>query len=302
MKRLLIVGCGDVATRALPRLAKTYRLSALARSKQDVARLGALGVRTFHADLDDPESLARADLEADCLLHSVPPPGTGSEDSRTIALIGALSRAAERAAMVPQRLVYLGTSGVYGDCGGARVDESRPVAPASARALRRVHAETQLQSYAKASGASLAILRVPGIYAADRLPLERLRRGTPVLREEDDVHTNHIHAEDLGSIILAAFAAREVAGAYNASDDTDMKMGDYFDLVADRHGLPRPRRVSMAEARLNVSPELLSFWSESRRLVNRRIKDELGVTLRYPTVREGVPVMSGVSPHVEADS
>ena len=148
-----------------------------------------------------------------------------------------------------------------------------------------------LHQVAAELGASLIVLRVPGIYAADRLPLARLRAGTPVLCDEDDVYTNHVHAEDLAGMIALALAAQGVSGVFNANDDTQMKMAEYFDLVAERYGLPRPRRITRKEARTSVSPELLSFWSESRRLVNRRIKEVLGVRLRYPTVREGVPSM-----------
>ena len=295
MKRLLIVGCGDIATRALPLLAKTFRLSALARSAQDVARLAALGVTTSRADLDEPASLEGVDVGADAFLHSAPPPGSGAEDTRTAHLLGALARAEKNGAMVARSLVYLSTSGVYGDCRGARVDESRAPAPQTPRAQRRVHAEGLLTHWARERGARLAILRVPGIYAADRLPLARLRAGTPVLRAEDDVYSNHIHAHDLAAIIAAALASDSAEGIFNASDDTEMKMGDYFDLVADRHVMARPERISRAEAGARVSPELLSFWGESRRLVNRRIKVELGVQLRYPTVREGVPLAAVAS-------
>ncbi len=294
MKRLLIVGCGDVATRALPLFAKTFQLFALARSGPDVARLRALGVSAIGADLDHPDSLAGIDFSVDCLLHCAPPPGSGAADTRTANLIAALAYAEKNGAMVPRRIVYLSTSGVYGDCAGAWVDEAREPNPETSRARRRVHAEQALQTWARERGGSLAILRVPGIYAANRLPLERLRAGTPVLRAEDDVYSNHIHAEDLGAIVALALGRENVAGVFNASDNSEMKMGDYFDLVADRYGIPRPPRIARAEAAARVSPELLSFWSESRRLVNRRIKQELAVQLRYPTVHEGVPSMAGV--------
>jgi nucleoside-diphosphate-sugar epimerase len=132
------------------------------------------------------------------------------------------------------------------------------------------------------------VLRVPGIYAADRLPLERLRAGTPVLRASDDVYTNHIHAGDLAAIAARALEHDAPAGIYNASDDSELRMGDWLDLVADRHGLPRPPRLARAQVRRIVSPELYSFMSESRRLDNRRLKDQLGVRLRFPTVHEGL--------------
>lgn len=299
MKRLLIVGCGDVATRALPLLAKSYRVSALARSGGEVARLQALGIAAGLADLDQPGSLQAFDFGADCLLHCAPPPNAGASDTRTGNLIAALTRAGrtgegKSAAILPRRVVYLSTTGVYGDCAGARVDETREPRPQTSRAMRRLDAEQALRAWADSGGASLAILRVPGIYAADRLPLARLRAGTPVLRAEDDVFSNHIHAQDLGCIIAAALAPGAASGIFNASDDTEMKMGDYFDLVADRHGLQRPPRISRTEAATRVSPELLSFWSESRRLANRRMKQELGIRLVYPTVHEGIPLASEV--------
>ncbi len=191
--------------------------------------------------------------------------------------------------MLPRRVVYLGTSGVYGDCGGAYVDESRAVAPQSDRARRRADAESALAEWGSARGVEIVILRVPGIYAADRLPLERLRKGTPVLRAEDDGYTNHIHADDLAAICVRALERDAPAGVYNASDDSELKMGDWFDLVADRHGLQRPPRIARADAERLIPPALLSFMRESRRLVNRRLKDALGIALRYPTVFEGVP-------------
>jgi nucleoside-diphosphate-sugar epimerase len=169
------------------------------------------------------------------------------------------------------------------------------VRPQTDRARRRVDAEHQLALWCSEHGVALVILRVPGIYAADRLPLERLRAGTPVLREEDDVYTNHVHAEDLASIVVRALEDAAPGGTYNASDDSEIRMGDWFDLVAQRAGLPRPPRIARAEATGRISPELLSFMSESRRLANRRMKENLGVRLRFPTVFEGVPRSMGVA-------
>jgi nucleoside-diphosphate-sugar epimerase len=191
-------------------------------------------------------------------------------------------------------LVYISTSGVYGDCHGDWVDESRAVAPRTERAMRRVDAERFWTGWCIAQRAAAAVLRVPGIYAADRLPLDRLRRRTPVLCDEDDVYTNHVHADDLAAICVAALADEAFPGIYNIADDSVMKMGDYFDLVADRHRLPRPPRVSRAEAADRIPAPLLSFMSESRRLVNARMKRELGIVLRYPTVRDGVPEVAVV--------
>lgn len=285
MERLLIVGPGDVARRALPALVARYETLALVRGDGARPAIEALGARTAVGDLDRPETLAPLAGRADAVLHLAPPDETRDGDRRTRNLVAALSGAA----MLPRRVVYISTSGVYGDCGGARVDETRPVNPQSARAARRVDAERTIAEWGAREGSKVTILRVPGIYAADRLPLERLRRGTPVLRDEDDVYTNHVHADDLAAICVRALDADAPAGTYNASDDSELKMGEWFDLVADRSGLSRPPRIARADAERLIPPLLLSFMSESRRLVNRRIKDALGIVLRYPTVFDGVP-------------
>jgi len=267
MKRLLVAGFGDIARRAAPLLASRYEVLRAAR------RDGF--------DLDRPDTLVLG--RVDLVLHLAPPPGEGDFDTRTANLLAAL----EAGRILPTRLVYVSTSGVYGDCGGELVDESRPIAPQTARARRRADAERRLALWCSLHEVQLVVLRVPGIYAADRLPLARLRAGTPVLRAEDDVYTNHIHADD-----LAAIAARSLddapAGTYNAADDSEIHMADWLDLVADRHGLPRPQRLPRAELKAKVDPQLYSFMSESRRLDNRRMKRDLGIQLRYPTVHEGL--------------
>jgi nucleoside-diphosphate-sugar epimerase len=190
--------------------------------------------------------------------------------------------------MLPRRFVYLSTSGVYGDCGGERVDETRAPRPLTERARRRLDAEQAVSDWGAREGVEVVILRVPGIYAADRLPLQRLARGAPALRREDDVYTNHIHADDLAAIVAAALHAANASGTYNACDDSAIKMGDWLDLVADHVGLARPMRVARAEAARVVPAELFSFMSESRRLSNDRLKSELGVRLRYPTIAHGL--------------
>jgi nucleoside-diphosphate-sugar epimerase len=268
MNRLLIAGFGDIARRAAPQLERRFQLAPLSRANR--------------FDLDRPDSLALPPAQA--LLHCAPPPDRGAADTRTANLLAAL----EKGRILPARIVYVSTSGVYGDCAGARVDEARPPAPQSERARRRLHAEIQLGEWARERALELIVLRVPGIYAAGRLPLERLRAGTPVLRAEDDVYTNHIHADDLAAIVCRALDEDAPVGVYNAADDTEMKMGDWFDLVADTYALPRPPRVSREAAKHQISNSLLSFMQESRRLDNLRLKSVLGIRLRYPTVHEGL--------------
>ena len=284
MENLLIIGCGDVARRALPELQRRYRVTALVRSPDPA--LDAAGVEQVVGDLDDHASLAPLAGRAGRIAHLAPPAGSGAVDTRTRNLLAALAPRG-RGVMLPRRFVYLSTSGVYGDCAGEWIDETRPPNPQTERALRRLDAERALGDWGE--GAEIVILRVPGIYASDRLPLERLARGTPALGPDEDVYTNHIHADDLAGILVAALESTLARGAYNASDDGPMKMGDFFDLVADRTGLARPPRISREEAARLLPPELLSFMSESRRLSNRRMKTELGVRLRYSTVKDGVP-------------
>jgi nucleoside-diphosphate-sugar epimerase len=270
MKTLLIAGFGDIARRAAPRLAQRYALVPLARHQG--------------FDLDRPETLDGL-ASADAVLHCAPPPRHGVTDPRTAHLLAALAKAR----ILPARFAYVSTSGVYGDCAGARVDETRPLRPGTDRARRRADAERQLALWCTDRRVAITILRVPGIYAGDRLPLERLRAGTPVLRREDDVYTNHIHADDLADVVARALEDDAPPGIYNACDDSELLAGDWLDLVADRSGLARPARIARAQAADRLAPETVSFLEESRRLVNTRLKERLGVRLRYPTVFDGVP-------------
>jgi nucleoside-diphosphate-sugar epimerase len=284
VQTLLIIGCGDIARRTLPYLLGRYRIVALLRDTRQAAFWRAQGALPLIADLDRPASLRRVTGLADAVLHFAPPPESGAWDPRMRRLLAALSRGGN----LPRRLVYISTSGVYGDCGGVRVAETRQVRPLTARARRRVDAERQLRRFGRAGNVRVSILRAPGIYAADRLPLDRLRRGTPVLRERDDAFTSHIHADDLARLACAALRRGRPNRVYNAADDSCLKMGDYFDLVADHCGLPRPPRVSRQEAEKRLSPIQISFISESRRLDNARLHKELGVRLRYPSVVDGL--------------
>ena len=276
--RLLIVGCGDVGMRLIPLLRSRFRVFALTSQPERLSELRSAGVIPILGNLDSPQSLYRLKGLSDIVVHLAPPPMQGSLDQRTRNLVAILPRHG--------KLVYVSTTGVYGDCKGAYFDETRPVAPVNARAERRVDAERVLRRWARHREGKLSILRVPGIYAADRLPLERLRQGTPALLDADDVYTNHIHADDLAQIIALALFRAQPLRVYHTVDDSALKMGDYFDQVATAFKLPRPPRVPRAELSKQVSPMLLSFMSESRRLSNERMKTELGVRLRWPAVSD----------------
>jgi nucleoside-diphosphate-sugar epimerase len=249
-----------------------------------------VGITPLQGNLDAPASLARLAGIAHHVVHLAPPSSEAGpswwRDLRTQALLRAL-----RLRSAPGRLVYASTTGVYGDCGGARVSECRAAAPHTPRAQRRVDAERQVRFYARGSGTQACVLRIPGIYASDRpggTPRERLLKATPVLAAADDVYTNHIHADDLARAVIAALWRGRPHRVYNVCDDTELKMGDYFDLAADLYGLPRPPRVARSTAQEQLPLLLLSFMSESRRLANTRMKQELRVALRHPTVASGL--------------
>jgi len=276
--RILFIGCGDIALRTAELLRGRARLYGLTRRPEDVIKLRQRGIVPIIGDLDRYHSLERLRAAPFAVLHFAPPPGDGRDDLRTARLIAALTKAR----IIPQHFVYISTTGVYGDCAGARVSEARPRRGQTPRARRRIAAEDRLRRWAKRYAVKLAILRAPGIYAETRLPLDRLRHGTPVLRPEEDVFTNHVHADDLARATVAATFRGKSNRAYNVSDDAELQMGAWFDAVADAFQLERPPRVSWQEAEGRIAPQLLSFMSESRRLSNARMKRELRLRLRYP--------------------
>ena len=290
MLRVLIIGCGDIALRLVRQQREQtasrhggVRFYALNRSPARIPLLRDAGIWPISGDLDDRRSLIRLAGMADVVLHFAPPPGEGLVDRRTRCLLAALAMG-ER----PTRLVYISTTGVYGDCAGGWVEETRTARPGSARARRRWDAERQLRAWAIRAGTRLAILRAPGIYARGRLPEARVRQGLPALQPEVDIHTNHIHAEDLARLAWRAVFRARPQRVYNAVDDSGLKMGDWFDCVADHLGVPRPPRLPYAEVMAAVTPAMQTFLNESRRLSNRRIRDELDFRFRYPDVHSGL--------------
>lgn len=301
-QRLLVVGCGDVGMRAVRALDGRLHVIALTSSPARVAELRAAGTTPLVADLDRPAALRRLAGLATRVLHLAPPArveeGPGwARDARTADLLRAL-----RLRTLPQALVYGSTSGVYGDCAGARIDETRAVRPHTPRAHRRVDAERHVRLFGRA-GVATRILRIPGIYAPDReggTPRARLLKGTPVLRSEDDVYTNHIHADDLARACLAALWRGGPQRVFHASDDTQLKMGDYMDLAADLYALPRPPRIARDAAGSSLPVSLLSFMGESRRLDNGRLKRELRVPLHHPTVASGLRAPAAAMAGAEA--
>ncbi len=286
-ERLLIIGCGDVGQRVV-RAQRHVRVLALTSSPARVAALRAQGVTPIVGNLDAPASLQRLAGWATRVLHLAPPPLQGNTDPRTLALTRMLMRRS-----APRSVVYGSTSGVYGDCAGEWVAESRRLNPITPRAQRRVDAEARMRYFGRlrSSAVRVSVLRIPGIYAPDReggTPRERLLRGTPVLARADDVFTNHIHADDLARACQLALWRGQPQRMYNVNDDSQMLMGDYFDMAAGLYGLAHPPRISRAQAQTELPAMQLSFMRESRRMVNTRMKRELRLQLRYPDTQAGL--------------
>lgn len=288
MQRILIVGCGDVALRWVRSLQaapnrSALRFYALVRSEARIPTLRDAGIVPIRGDLDDRASLKKLVAVApvmDVILHLAPPPPEGETDPRMRRLLAALARVRHSA-----RLVYVSTTGVYGDGAGGWVTETWPARPSNARARRRQDAEQQLRQWAGRHHVGAMLLRAPGIYAADRLPADRVRRGLPALLPAEDIFTNHIHADDLGRLLWRAAYRGHANRLYNAVDQSSLKMGDWFDVVADYIGVARPPRQPRAKVMAAVSPAMRTFLADSRRVGNHRVVNELDFCFRYPTVR-----------------
>lgn len=284
MPRILIIGCGDIGERvARLEQAEGRAVAGLSRSQASAERLRAAGIEPLTGDLDIPSSLGHLPVEGALVYYFAPPPGSGVTDPRLEAFVSVMTPA-----KLPQRVVLISTTGVYGDCHGEWVTEERPANPQAPRAARRLAAETALRRWSRASGVPVVILRVPGIYARGRLPEERLRAREPVLREEESPFSNRIHADDLARVCMAAAHHDHPHDLYNVSDGHPTTMTDYFDRVADALGLPRPPAVTLEEARRRLGEGMLSYLAESKRIDNRRMREELGVALMYPDLAAGL--------------
>ena len=284
--RVLIVGCGDVGLRVAGLLKASSRLLALTSSSQRVETLQRSGMTPMLGDLDKPQTLRRLAGIATHVVHMAPPPLEGKTDPRTRALVLAL-----RLRSLPSAVVYGSTTGVYGDCAGEWIDETRRLQPQTARAQRRVNAQDWVNFLGKSGYPRAQVLRIPGIYALDReggTPRERLLRGTPVLQAQEDVYTNHIHADDLARATVLAMWRGKPLRPMNICDQANMKMGDYMDSVAAMWGMAKPPRITREQAKLQLSPMVMSFLNESRRIRADRMTQELRLRLKYPTVMDGL--------------
>lgn len=279
----VIIGCGYLGTKvARDYLERGVAVTGVVRTAASAEALLAAGIPVQTCDLDAAE-MTPLDLQGVELFYFAPPPKTGSEETRVKRLLAGLDRTNS-----PRRIVYLSTTGVYGDCGGAWVDEMRPAQPTVDRAKRRWDAEQRFRAWSQATDGELVILRVAGIYGPDRLPLARLKRREPTVAESQAPYTNRIHISDLVQVCVATLSRGKSGEIYNVSDGAPGNMTDYFNQVADWAGLPRPTQISLKEAGTALSAGMLSYLQESRRLDSRKLRDELGVVLRYPDLQRGL--------------
>lgn len=287
MHSIFIVGCGGIGRL----VAEQWRnvgaeVTALVRSEAAQHALQGLGLGTVRGDLDKPDTLKGLDLSDNVLYYLAPPPHQGQTDSRMHHFLDALSPSS-----LPQRIIYISTSGIYGDTGGTWVTEKSPANPQTARARRRLDAENMLRKFGQAHNLAVIILRVGGIYGPGRLPRERLEKGLPVLAESECGYTNRIHAEDLVTILVSAAEKGQADNIYNVSDGHPGNMTQYFNAVADTLGLPRPSSLPMAAARERLSEAMLSYLTESRRMDNRKLLREFDITLKYPDLNAGLAAL-----------
>ena len=282
---VLIIGCGDIGER-VARLERSEgrAVAGLVRSEKSARRLRAAGIQPITVDLDAPASLNNLPVKDAVVYYFAPPPDEGVTDPRMETFVSVMTPS-----NLPQRMVLISTTGVYGDCHGEWVTEDRPPNPQADRARRRLAAEITLRRWCEASGVPIVILRVPGIYGPGYLPEERLRSGEPVLREDESPFSNRIHADDLARICIAAARHVHPGLLYNVSDGHPTTMTDFFFRVADAFGIPRPLAITREEARHRLGPGMLSYLAESKRIDNRRMREELGVELMYPDLASGLP-------------
>ena len=282
-RHVLIAGCGYVGQRLALRLRAQYEVTGLVRTPERVAELARVGIRALAIDLDRvrPGVGIPERLDEEAIVYLTPPPVLGESDLR-------LDRFLQLATVPPHTFVYMSTTGVYGDTDGAVVDESSTVQPRTDRARRRVSAEEMTRVWCNERRVRRVVLRVPGIYGPDRLPLERLRHIEPVVREREAGINNRIHVDDLVEACARAITNPEARGVYNVTDGKPLSSTAFMTLVAKVAGLPPPPQVSMEEAQLTFSPERLSFLNESRRVSNERMLKHLGVVLKYGNVEEGI--------------
>jgi len=270
----VVIGCGYVGQRLIRVLPSDAPHLAVSRS--------SVGSNGLVLDLDTDDL---APLMARCggavLYAFFPPPSSDERDHRSRLLVEALASEL----LQPAAVVLISTTGVYGDCGGAWVDEGSPVRPVVVRSQRRLDAEAVWRRYGEMSGVPVAVLRVAGIYGPGKLPSARLQKAQPLLCLEQSPWSNRVHVDDLVRTARSAVGLNTVV---NVADGSPSSMTAYFHALADALGVPRLQEASREELASQWSEGLRSYMTESRRVDNTRMRELLGGVLQYPDLQIGL--------------
>ncbi len=259
----------------------TYRPSPLTAERKRHFR--ELGAKPIKADVQNRTNLKRLAALGGRIIWMAPPRSDKPDHSlKQIQLF--CSFRSQIHGLAKPRITYVSTTGVYGNVDGRWIDELTARNAQSDRAKRRIADENQLFNGSKMGWADIQILRAPGIYGVDRLPVDRLKSRQPAIEAKDDSWSNHIHEVDLGRLAFWSQIKGGSREVINACDQTPMRMGDYFDQVADALGLERPPRLPRDRVREVVSPMMWSFMQESRKIRSIRMH-RIGFRLNYPSVQ-----------------
>ena len=275
-----IIGCGDIGRRVAT-LYNDQNIYGVVRSQNSVDHCQSTNINASQIDLDTSYTLPHEQFNNANVFYFAPPPPTGQNDPRLKAFLNAVGNRAKR-------IVLISTTGVYGDSKGKWIDEKTPTQPKADRAYRRLSAEQSLLAWAKKYNKEFIILRVPGIYAQDRLPLSRLKKGLAVVNINEAGWTNRIHADDLAQACKAAMRCEKANQIINISDGNPSSMTDYFNQVADYANLERPPQISMKEAEAILSDGMVSYLKESRKISNDKMLRLLKIDLKYPTLKKAL--------------
>ena len=294
MKHVLIIGCGDIGQRVAGLCQQTgVTVFGLIHSENTEKQLKTLKISPIRGDLGQISSIKgvisqyREEIVGSNILYLAPPPSVGLTDPNMQNFLLALSEE-QKLDNLPSKIILISTTAVYGDCHGEWITEEQPVNPQTERGKRRLDAENQLRAWSTITSVPIVILRVGGIYGDGRLPIDRIKKGLPILKEEDSPFTNRIHQDDLAQICVAALEKGKDREVYNVSDGQPSTMSYYFKAVAKANGLPQPPEVTKEEAEKVMTAGMLSYLKESRRLENHKILKGLGITLSYKTLDEGL--------------
>lgn len=290
MTTTLIIGCGYVGEKValqLMQLESNHNVYATVGSSSKAATLTIQGIKTQAINFDAEDITALTiPREPYRLLYLVPPSREGEKDTRLQRVLNILQT------RPPVHFVYMGTSGVYGDCQGDWVNESRIPNPTSEPSKRRLHAEKIVDRWSATQQCSRTLLRVSAIYGPERLPIKRIREGRPAVNADESAWSNRVHIEDLTTICIKALAREGLNEIFNVSDGHPTTSEEFISTIARALGMPLPSSISLKQALCEATPAQRIYLTESRRLDNRLLLQKLDLRLRFPTIDSAIESFS----------